>query len=51
MVRLTLDVLDADEAGLEGELGEAQALLVLAEVLDPEAPEERAQVGLDRRDA
>jgi len=51
MVGLTLHVLHAHEAGLEGQLGEAQALLVLAEILDPEAPEERAQVGLDRRHA
>src|SRR6478609_4305305 len=36
MVRLTLDVLHAHEAGLEGQLGEAKALLVLAEVLDAE---------------
>ena len=50
-VGLTLHVLHAHEARLERELGEAQALLVLAEVLDPEAAEERAQVGLDRRHA
>src|SRR3954453_20484588 len=51
MVGLTLHVLHAHQPGLEGQLGEPQALLVLAEVLDAEAAEERAQVRLHRRHA
>src|SRR3954464_14393007 len=51
MVGLTLDVLHAHEPGLEGELGQAQALLVLSQILDPEAAEEGPQVGLHRRHA
>src|SRR5919109_309911 len=43
-----VEVVRRDQAVLEGQLDETGALAVLREIFDPEPPEERAHVRLDR---